>query len=242
VREQGTGDRKVLCSQRTVRSCSARYPKACAGLDFLHAVSDLGSKRRDVRGGFQRNGEGTIVAAAVTAAGCESQRKRSHRSGPLAQVQFLYQLEAKFAVDTAKGGGKRSGRGCPDAVTLETAAPRSLARHHRGHATWTPETYQLRWTPEGARMSPRRHGFYVGPLRGDSKDAQGNPVKKTGRYMTVWKRQPDGNWKVGTGCEQRWPARGLLPPEMTRFGAGKAIYVTVVALAGRAFRYYRKVT
>ena len=39
-------------------------------------------------------------------------------------------------------------------------------------------------------------GFTWGQYEGDSKDAEGNPVKKTGRYMTVWKKQPDGSWKV----------------------------------------------
>jgi ketosteroid isomerase-like protein len=115
------------------------------------------------------------------------------------QVQFLYQLEAKFAVDTAKGGGKAFGTWFAlDAVTLENGGAPVVGHDTiAAHATWTPETYQLRWTPEGARMSPEGDmGFTWGHYEGDSKDAQGNPVKKTGRYMTVWKRQPDGNWKV----------------------------------------------
>jgi ketosteroid isomerase-like protein len=115
------------------------------------------------------------------------------------QVQFLYQLEAKFAEDTAKGGGKAFGTWfAPDAVTLANGAA-SVIGHDAiaARATWTPQAYQLKWTPEGARMSASGDmGFTWGQYEGDSKDAEGNPVKKTGRYMTVWKKQPDGSWKV----------------------------------------------
>jgi len=115
------------------------------------------------------------------------------------QVQFLYNLEAKFAADTAKGGGKAFGAWfAPDAVTLaQGAAPVVGHDAIAARATWTPQAYQLTWTPEGARMSLSGDmGFTWGHYEGDSKDAEGNPVKKTGRYMTVWKKQPDGTWKV----------------------------------------------
>ena len=62
------------------------------------------------------------------------------------QVQFLYQLEAKFAADTAKGGGKAFGTWfAPDAVTLENGGAPVVGHDTiAAHATWTPETYQLR--------------------------------------------------------------------------------------------------
>jgi ketosteroid isomerase-like protein len=115
------------------------------------------------------------------------------------QVQFLYDLESKFAADTAKGGGKAFGTWfAPDAVTLENGGAPVVGHDAiAARATWTPEAYQLKWTPEGARMSVSGDmGFTWGHYEGDSRDAQGNPVKKTGRYMTVWKKQPDGTWKV----------------------------------------------
>ena len=125
------------------------------------------------------------------------------------QVQFLYGLEAKFAAETAKGGGKAfSSWFAPDAVTLaDGAAPVVGHDAIASHATWTPEAYQLKWTPEGARMSASGDmGFTWGHYEGDSKDAQGNPVKKTGRYMTVWKKQPDGTWKVELDASNDGPA------------------------------------
>jgi len=114
-------------------------------------------------------------------------------------AEFLYQLEAKFAADTSKGGGRAFASWfAADAVTLANGkAPVVGHDAIAAQATWTPESYQLTWTPEGARMGPSGEmGFTWGHYEGVSKDAEGNPVKTSGRYMTVWKRQSDGSWKV----------------------------------------------
>jgi ketosteroid isomerase-like protein len=114
-------------------------------------------------------------------------------------IQFLYQLEAKFAADTAKGGGRAFAAWfAPDAVTLENGkAPVEGHDAIAAAATWSPESYQLTWKPEGARMSANGDmGLTWGHYEGVSKDKDGNTLKDSGRYMTVWKKQPDGSWKV----------------------------------------------
>jgi len=123
-------------------------------------------------------------------------------------VEFLYQLEAKFAADTAKGGGKAFGAWfAPDAVTLQNnGAPVVGHDAIAAQATWAPQAYQLTWAPEGARMSRDGDmGFTWGHYEGDSKDANGNPVKTTGRFMTVWKKQSDGSWKVELDASNQGP-------------------------------------
>jgi len=35
-----------------------------------------------------------------------------------------------------------------------------------------------------------------GHFEGHSKDANGNPVTVMGRYITIWRKQADGQWKV----------------------------------------------
>lgn len=124
-------------------------------------------------------------------------------------VQFLYQLEAKFAADTAKGGGPAfSSWFAPDAVTLANGKPPVVGRDViAAGATWSPKSYQLTWTPEGARMGPKGDmGFTWGHYQGVAKDQEGNPVKTTGRYMTVWKKQSDGSWKVALDASNDGPA------------------------------------
>jgi ketosteroid isomerase-like protein len=123
-------------------------------------------------------------------------------------AEFLYSLEARFAADTSKGGGRAFGSWfAPDAVTLANGkAPVVGHDAIAAQATWSPESYQLIWTPEGARMaSSGDMGFTWGHYEGVSRDLEGNSVKTTGRYMTVWKRQPDGTWKVEADASNEGP-------------------------------------
>jgi ketosteroid isomerase-like protein len=112
---------------------------------------------------------------------------------------FLFNLEAKFAQDTANGGGKAFASWfADDAVTLSTGKAAVVGKTAiAAEANWDPKQYQLAWTPQGGQMSPNGDmGFTWGHYEGTSKDHNGNPVKSTGRYMTIWKKMPDGSWKV----------------------------------------------
>ncbi|MGA8108960.1 MAG: nuclear transport factor 2 family protein [Acidobacteriaceae bacterium] len=124
-------------------------------------------------------------------------------------ADFLYQLEARFAADTLKGGGRAfAGWFAPDAVTLANGkAPVVGHDAIAAAATWSPESYRLTWTPEGARMGADGDmGFTWGHYEGVSRDDQGNTVTTSGRYMTVWKKQPDGTWKVELDASNEGPA------------------------------------
>jgi ketosteroid isomerase-like protein len=124
-------------------------------------------------------------------------------------ADFLYQLEARFGADTLKGGGRAFAAWfAPDAVTLANGkAPVVGHDAIAAGATWSPESYRLTWTPEGARMGPEGDmGFTWGHYQGVSKDEQGNTVKTSGRYMTVWKKQTDGTWKVELDASNEGPA------------------------------------
>lgn len=124
-------------------------------------------------------------------------------------VAFLYQLEAKFAADTAKGGGAAFASWfAEDAVTLANGKPPVMGREAiAAQATWSPASYQLTWTPEGARMGPDGDmGFTWGHYEGVAKDRDGTVMKTEGRYMTVWKKQADGQWKVEMDASNDGPA------------------------------------
>ena len=112
---------------------------------------------------------------------------------------FLFQLEARFAKDTAAGGGAAfSSYFADDAVTL--ANGEAPVRGHDAIArstTWSPQDYQLTWTPIGGQMNASGDmGFTWGSYEGHAKDKNGNPVVTKGRDMTIWKKQSDGSWKV----------------------------------------------
>lgn len=114
------------------------------------------------------------------------------------QIQLM-ELEGRFQEDVTKGGGKAFAAWfAPDAVTLSNGKPAVLGLGAiAAQATWDPAVYSLTWTPEGAQMSPANDmGFTWGRYVGRSKDIHGNPVVTSGRYMTIWKKQPDESWKV----------------------------------------------
>jgi ketosteroid isomerase-like protein len=112
---------------------------------------------------------------------------------------FLFDLEARFARATAEGGGVAfASYFADDAVTLSNGkAPVSGHAAIAKGATWSPKDYQLTWTPQGGQLSPSGDmGFTWGHYEGTARDSNGNPVVTKGRYMTIWRKQADGAWKV----------------------------------------------
>ena len=112
---------------------------------------------------------------------------------------LLFDLEARFArAVAARGGAAFQDWFAPDGVLLGNgAAPVvglvAIARF----VHWSPASYQLAWTPTDAVISPAGDmGYTWGHYEGRSKDLQGNPVTTSGRYVSVWRRQPDGEWKI----------------------------------------------
>ncbi len=112
---------------------------------------------------------------------------------------LLYDLEARFAKDVLeKGGAGFAEWFAEDGVALGNGAMPLIGRVAIAKsANWSPRAYQLTWTPTDAVMGPSGDmGYTWGHFEGHSKDANGNPVTTTGRYMTIWRKGTDGAWKV----------------------------------------------
>ena len=112
---------------------------------------------------------------------------------------LLFDLEARFAQDVkTKGGAGFAAWFADDGVSLGNGAPPHIGKVAIAKsATWLPQEYQLTWTPTDGMMGPSGDmGYTWGHFEGKSKDKNGNPVTTSGRYMTVWRKQPDGAWKV----------------------------------------------
>lgn len=122
---------------------------------------------------------------------------------------LLLELEARFARATADGGGKAFAAWfAEDAVTLSNGqAPVHGHAAIAKQATWLAKDYQLLWTPTEAVMSPSGDmGYTWGHYEGHSKDPDGNAKVTTGRYLTIWRKEPDGNWKVLLDSSNEEPA------------------------------------
>jgi len=112
---------------------------------------------------------------------------------------FLYDLEARFAKDVLEHGGAGFATWfAEDGVALGNGeAPKIGKVAIAKSANWDPKVYQLTWTPTDAVMGPSGDmGYTWGHFEGQSKDANGNPVTIKGRYMTIWRKEPNGEWKV----------------------------------------------
>ena len=57
--------------------------------------------------------------------------------------------------------------------------------------------FSLRWKPTFADIADSGDlGYTTGTYESRGIDAQGNPVVRTGRYVSIWKKQKDGSWRV----------------------------------------------
>jgi ketosteroid isomerase-like protein len=69
--------------------------------------------------------------------------------------------------------------------------------------------FVLSWEPVKAEVFPGdKMGYTVGKYLARFKDKAGQAMEETGRYITIWKKQDDGSWKIvaDTGSEDG-PAR-----------------------------------
>ena len=122
---------------------------------------------------------------------------------------LLFDLETKFAKDTVeRGGAGFASWFAEDGVALGNGKAPVIGKVAIAKsANWSPKEYQLTWTPTDAQMSPSGDmGYTWGHFEGHSKDAGGNPVITSGRYITVWRKQADGSWKVELDAGANEPA------------------------------------
>jgi ketosteroid isomerase-like protein len=132
---------------------------------------------------------------------------------------LLFDLEARFARDVLERGGAGFAEWfAEDGVALGNGKAPLVGRVAiQKSANWEPQVYQLTWTPTDAQMGPSGdEGFTWGHYEGHSKDVNGNPLTVTGRYITIWRKQADGSWKVELDAGADEPAEAgdccKLPP------------------------------
>ena len=112
---------------------------------------------------------------------------------------FLFDLEHKFAAAVAEGGGPAFASYFDlNGMTLANRQASLVGQTAiAAHATWSPATYRLTWTPEGGELSPAGDmGYTWGHYEGRSVGPEASGTVERGRYMTVWKKEPDGTWKI----------------------------------------------
>jgi ketosteroid isomerase-like protein len=157
----------------------------------------------------------SIPAQQIPTTSLDGLTQRGPAISPLTQptlspgVIHLMELEGQFAQAVAAGGGKAFAEWfTDDAVVLNNGQPATIGKAAiAAQAKWDPKVYQLTWVAQGGQMGPSEDmGFTWGHYEGHSKDSNGQPVVISGRYMTVWKKMPDGSWKVAMDASANEPA------------------------------------
>jgi ketosteroid isomerase-like protein len=55
----------------------------------------------------------------------------------------------------------------------------------------------LKWHPTQVEVSSSGDlGYSIGEYERVGKDSSGNPATATGSYVSIWRKQPDGRWKI----------------------------------------------
>ncbi|HEY3442455.1 MAG TPA: DUF4440 domain-containing protein [Paludibaculum sp.] len=73
----------------------------------------------------------------------------------------------------------------------------ALRKHYSG--MFAQKNFSIRWKPLYAEASQDGTlGYTLGTAEISSDDESGGRKKGTGRYLTVWRKEPDGSWKAVT--------------------------------------------
>ena len=66
--------------------------------------------------------------------------------------------------------------------------------------------FRISWTPDSASVSPGGDfGYTWGTNRITSPDSTGTLSTRQGRYITVWRKEPDGRWRCSVDIFNEGP-------------------------------------
>ena len=142
-----------------------------------------------------------IVASALPSwAQASGDPKPTAADAKPATTDTLRQLEADFMNAAAERGAEGyMSYYSEDAVEVPNGAD---AIHGKANIAKTmgflnDKNNQLTWTPVDAGISISGDlGWTSGTYEFRSKDKDGKVKVEQGKYTSIWKKQPDGNWKV----------------------------------------------
>ena len=135
-----------------------------------------------------------LVVLAALFAGCEGSSQRAAREELLA-------ADERFAAEVAdKGVSVFERYYAEDAVEMPSFQPliegkSAILEFYRPYGN--NPSFKLTWTPARAEVSKEGDlGFTYGHYQATTVDEQGTPVTRVGKYVTIWRREYDGGWKV----------------------------------------------
>ena len=130
---------------------------------------------------------------------CTQEQEKKSESTPEDVQQEIRDVEKAFAEMTAKEGiAAAFTHYAADDVVLSRGKKliRGKDELRQFYAGQTFEDVKLFWEPTYVDVSASGDLAYTyGPYTFSARDTAGNMVLDTGYFHTVWKKQPDGEWK-----------------------------------------------
>lgn len=141
-----------------------------------------------------------LVVAFLAATILFPMTRPSASAPPKATADTLKQLEADFMkAATEHGSQGYMSFYADDAVEVPNGAPILSGKESiaKTMGFLDQKDNQLTWTPVGADMAASGDlGYTYGTYEFRTKDETGKTVVDHGHYASIWKKQPDGSWKV----------------------------------------------
>jgi ketosteroid isomerase-like protein len=141
-----------------------------------------------------------ICACGVSAQELPRDPKPTSTDSKPATTDTLRQLEADFMEAAAERGAEGyMSYYAEDAIEVPNGRE---AIHGKANIAKTmgflnDRNNHLTWTPVDAGISQSADlGWTSGTYEFRSVDKEGKPTVEQGKYTSIWKKQPDGSWKV----------------------------------------------
>ena len=128
--------------------------------------------------------------------GCATQRSRQQSLRPdKGQLMRTDEAFAKFAREHGVAEAFRE-FAAPDATSFPMGESPIHGREAIYQSMLSFPKGELLWTPSAADIARSGDlGYTWGTFEFRTTDTDGKPVFHHGKYLTVWKLQPDGSWK-----------------------------------------------
>ncbi len=114
--------------------------------------------------------------------------------------QALLAADIAFAEDVAQGGAEAWGSYFAEDGRWYTSEGWLIGRDailEFAEQVFGDESVELTWTPEVAEVAYYGDmGYTIGTYEFVQGDPEGGFVRSNGTYVTIWRKQGDGSWKV----------------------------------------------
>ena len=143
----------------------------------------------------------TLMLVVVSHLFGQLSSKQSDEARVAAEKELLMRADTEFDSTTAKNrlegwtayfaenGSMLPGAGMP--ISGIAAIRKAMAD------SFADSTFDIRWRPtEAGIIVPHMYGYTIGRSEIKQKEKEGRRMIQRGMYLSIWKRQADGTWKI----------------------------------------------